>query len=191
MPIEGHNLSATLKTGFIPLNISDARTFGSTAGESWGNATSAIGTPGAGILSSATAPRLTALSTALRAMVIDWSSGTGVQVQFPPVILPPDFTSVSAPVINILANRAAAASSDQGPVFNFSFYTGLGSSVAPVAIAFTAASSAVVNLTSSVSTTQIAVGYPNTLTVAVQAVSTQDNLKLHGAWITYTRAQRG
>lgn len=191
MPIEGHNLSATLKTGFIPLNISDARTFGSTSGESWGNATSAVGTPGGGILSSATAPRLTALSTALRAMVIDWSSGAGVQVQFPPVILPPDFTSISAPTINLFAGRAAAASSDTAPVFNVSFYTGLGSSVAVVSVPFTAASSAPVHLSTSVSTTQVGVGYPNTLTVAIQAVSTADNLKLYGAWLTYTRAQRG
>ena len=192
MPIEGINLSQKLRTGFIPLDFNTARAVGSTAGESWANATAAVGTPGGGFLSSATAPRLTSLSTALRGMVLDCASGSAVQVQFSPVVLPPDFTSVSSASINVLAGRAAAASSDTTPAFLFNFWTGLGSSGTGLRVELAGlASSAPSTFSANLTTAQVQVAYPNTLAVTVNGVSSQDNLKLYGAWIEYVRAQRG
>ncbi len=192
MPIEGYNLSQKLRTGFINLDMATARAVGSTAGESWANATAAVGTPGGGVLSSATAPRLTAVSTAVRVMVLDWTSASLVPVQFSPIVLPPDFTSVSSATLNVLIGRAAAASSDQAPAFNFTLYASTSASAAAISLSALTASSAAALVTSAViSTVQIPNGYPNVLTAVCAPLSSQDNLKLYGAWIEYVRAQRG
>ena len=180
-----------MRTGFIPLDIALARIVGSTAGESWANATGAAGTPIA-FVSSATTPALTANTTALRVATLNWTSASAAQVQFSPIVLPPDFSSGSAPTFNILAGRAAAASSDTSPSWTVNMYSGISAS--------NAVSLPVVNITSSVAT-QIAaaisttltggIGYPGVLTVLLNPVSCQDAPKLYGAWIEYTRVLRG
>lgn len=191
MPIEGINLSPKMKIGFIPLDIADARLVGSTAGESWANATAAVGTVGGGLLSSATVPSLTALSTALRVQTLLWSSaGTGV-VQFPNVILPPDYSSLSAPTLNVLAGRVSAASSDTAPTWLAEVYTGIGSSNLVTIPITNITSSVATQYSAALSTTVIAVGYPGVLTVNLHPGSSQDLNKLYAAWIEYTKVQRG
>lgn len=186
MPVEGFNLSATMRTGYIPLNIELARIVSASGGESWASSVAA------GYISSASVPKLNAASTALRVGQLQWSSGSAVQIQLPNVTLPPDFTSLSAPFINIVAGRAAAASSDTAPAWTVSVFTGIGSSVAPVSVAVTNITSSVPTAYSAaISTTQVAIGYPNVLAVTINPASSQDTPILYGAWLTYTRAQRG
>jgi hypothetical protein len=192
MPIEGINLSLTMKTGFLPVDINDGRIMGSaSAADSWVNSTATGFTPG-GFLSTLSTPKLTMVSTAVRQLCLDWTSGSAVGVMFPQIVLPPDFTSLSAPVLNILAGRAAAASSDTSPAWNVNLYPNNQSSVAAVNLPVTNITSSVATLyTAAVSTVQISVGYPGTLGVTVAPASSQDEPKLYALWLTYTRAQRG
>lgn len=186
IPVEGYNLSAKMRTGFIQIPIELGRIVSATAGESWASSVAA------GYVSSASTPRLNALSTAARAGQLQWSSGSVAQLQCPAIMLPPDFTSVSSATFNIFAGRAAAASSDTAPAWSVSFYTSTGSSVAALSIPVTNITSSVpTQYSGSISTTQIGVGYPNFVTVTINPASSQDTPILYGAWIEYQRAPRG
>lgn len=192
MPVEGQNLSITMRTGFLPFDIANARIIGSaSAGDSWINSTASGLAPG-GALSTISSPKLTMVSTAVRQLNIDWTSNALNAVAFPQVTLPPDFTSLSAPVLNILAGRAAAASSDTTPSWNVNLYPNNQSSVAAINLPVTNITSSVATLYSAaVSTVQISIGYPGTLSATIVPASSQDEPKLYAAWLTYTRALRG
>lgn len=192
MPIEGINLSPKMRTGFIPLDINAARIVGSTAGETWANATGAAGTPIA-FLSSATSPVYQAISTAARAAVVQWTSAGTPQIQFPTVILPPDFSSLSAPTVNVISGRVSAASSDTSPAWTVNVYAAGGSTVAALTMPITNITSSVATQYSvAMSTVQTGgLGYPNVLTVLLNPASSQDLNRLFGAWIEYTKTARG
>ena len=166
------------------IDISIGRVVGSTAGESWANATAAVGTPGAGVLSSATAPRYTAISTAVRQAVVDWSSASVVPVQYS-VTLPPDYSSLSSGTLNIWAGRAAAASSDTAPSWQVNFYGSTGSSQLSC-VSVTAAPSVLTQYTLGVNSSAN-IGYTGVLTFTINTLTTADQAKLGGLWMTYTR----
>lgn len=186
MPIEGFNLSPKMRTGFIPLDISLARIVSASGGESFASSVAA------GYISSASTPKLNALSTAVRVEQLQWSSGSAVQIQLPTVVLPPDFSSASAPTINLIAGRVSAASSDTSPAWTINVYTSTSASAAPVSVPVTNITSSVPTAYSAaISTVQMAVGYPNVLTVLINPASSQDVPILYGAWLEYTRVARG
>ncbi len=192
MPIEYFGTSPKMRTGFINLDINTARLFGTTAGESWANATAAVGTLGGGLLSSATVPSLTANTTALRVMTLNWSSaGTGL-VQFSPVVLPPDFSSLSAPTLNVLSGRVSAASSDTSPAWTINMLSGISATNA-LSIPITNITSSVATQYSGAITTTLTggIGYPGVLTVLINPASSQDLNKLYACWIEYTKTLRG
>ncbi len=176
MPVEGYNLSAKMRTGFINLSLETARLVGTTAGESWANATAAVGTLGGGLLSSATVPSLTANSTLLRVISANWTS-VG--------------TSVSSATFNVLSGRVSAASSDTAPSWLVNIYPSTGSS-ATLSIPITNITSSVpTQYSGALSTVAIPLGYPGVVSFVINPASSQDLNKLYGAWIEYQRAPRG
>lgn len=182
--IHSSHFDPTLRNGFIPIDISIGRITGSTSGESWANATAAVGTPGAGLLSSATAPQFTAISTAVRVPVLDWASASLVQVSYS-VTLPPDYSSLSSGTLNILAGREAAGSSDTAPSWQVRWHGSTGSSHISC-VSVTAASSVATHYTMGVNSSAN-IGYPGILTFLINPLSTADSNKLYGLWLTYTR----
>ena len=180
------HLSVKLRTGVIPLDISLARVVGSTSAEAWANATAAVGTPGAGFLSSATSPVYTVNSTLARVGRLQFSSAAATLIQFPNIVIPPDLSTTST--VTVHAIGGSAGSTDAGPLFNFHFYSNGGSSNA--AVALTMSSAAASTVAHEVSTTVPAAyisSHPGVLTVMMGVTSTADVMYAHAMWLEYTR----
>ena len=180
------HLSSRLRIGVLPLDLSAGRTVGSTAGESWANATAAAGSGPAGWLTSASTPSWGANSTLARVGRLQFSSALATLVQLPPVVIPPDLSTTSTVTVHVFGG--SAGSTDTAPTFNFHFYSNAGSSNALVAVTISSAAASTVahEGSTTVPAAQIS-SHPGVLTVLVGVTSTADVLYAHAAWLEYTR----
>lgn len=116
-------LPANLKRGYIPLDIFAARALssaeaflGASVSATGGNLANAIG----GLLNANSTPTLTMFSTAAMAPQLTWASGVGTAIAFPPVPIPPDFSSAGGLTIHAIAERASDNASNN--VLDFRFW---------------------------------------------------------------------
>lgn len=94
-------LDATLKKGYINLDLFGVREVGSTAGESWLNSSAA----GAGLLTGGTIPILEVVSTTDRTVRLNWTSANQDPIQFAPIVPPPDFTTANGITIYLTLGK--------------------------------------------------------------------------------------
>ncbi len=169
-------LSATLKKGFIPLDITTVRII----------ATNAIqNTTEGGVPDGNTAPSLARVNGATdKALRLAWAASSSEEVQFGPFVYPPDLDDASAVEIHLLA---AMAGTTDTPVIAVGAFEGVGDTNA-------GGNTAAVTGTSvaeySVSVAHGDVGaHPKALNITLTpAAHTTDALYIYGAWIEYTRA---
>lgn len=116
-------LPPNLKRGYIPLDIFSARSlssgevfFGASVSATGGNLGNAIG----GLLNLNSAPTLTMVSTAVRAPQLTWASGDVTAIAFPPLAIPPDFSSAAGLSIHAIAERTTDNASNN--VLDFRFW---------------------------------------------------------------------
>lgn len=174
--IAARHLDVTMRRGFIPIDVTRARVVSSTSGEGFSSVN-------LGYVSSGTTPALDVVSTALRQQRLVFSSAATAVVQFPPVPVPPDWSSNSSATLNFLAN--SLGSTDAGPSLNWTQYTSTGSSGAASTVTVSSAAKSTVPVAFSVNVA--AAGYPNVLTFTVSVTSTQDQIALYSPWLEYTR----
>lgn len=174
------HLSGNLRTGWIPLDFSRARVVSSTSGE-------AFSSGNAGYLSSATAPIYDVVSTAIRAQRTVWSSALATTIQFPNVVMPPDYsTANSSASIHVLGN--SNGSTDAGPGFLFSIFASTGSSAAPIEVTMSsAAASTVAHEASTTIPVAQMVAHPGVMSVVMGVKSTADVLSAYSVWLEYKR----
>lgn len=116
-------LPPNLKRGYVPLDIFAARAlssgevfFGASVSATGGNLGNAIG----GLLNANSTPTLTMFSTAARAPHLTWASGDVTAIAFPPVPIPPDFSSAGGLSIHAVAERSSDNASNN--VLDFRFW---------------------------------------------------------------------
>jgi len=109
------NLPGNLRKGFIPLDMFSARILSSGEnfiGANFSATGVSLGASIGGLLHSGSVPALVMNSTLQQAAMISWASGQTQALAFPPVPIPPDFSSAGGLVINAFAERASDNSSD-------------------------------------------------------------------------------
>lgn len=169
-------LSATLKTGFIPLNITTGRIIAANVIQN---------TTEGGVPDGNTAPALARVNGAVdKALALTWIA-TGVEeVQFAPVLLPDDLDDTAAVIIHLMVDKDA--NMDAAAVIAVSAWFGVGDANAGGNTA------AITELTPTEKTVSIAAGdvpaEPNFLNVSlIPGAHANDALRLYAAWVTYTR----
>ncbi len=121
-------LPTNLRRGFIPLDLFAARALAS--GENhFGiivNTTGAeLGTSVGGLLNAGSIPALNTFTTAAMASRLYWTSGQQQAVAFPPIPIPPDFSSAGGLSIHAMANRSSDGASNN--VLDMRFWANLNS----------------------------------------------------------------
>lgn len=165
-------LTATLRTGFIPLDIANARIIG----------TNQI----AAVVGAATDPILSRNDTNTDiAARLSWASASVVEIQFPPVCYPPDLDDSAAVTVKILARMKAA--SVNTPVLAVKYFEGEGDSTA-------GGNTGALSTTLAAESVTIAAGdvgaAPTMASISVTpgAHNTASNdVYVFGAWLEYTR----
>lgn len=171
-------LSATLKTGFIPIDITSAREIAS-------NAIQNLAAHG-GIMAVDSQPDLARINGATdKALRITWAATEVDEIQFPPLAIPPDYDNSGALTIHLLVYKDA--NMDTGAVIDVQAFSGVGDTEMggnTAAITETAAAE------KSVSLTGANVGaHPGVLNISlVPGTHANDALYLLAAWAEYTRA---
>ena len=117
-------LPPNLKRGDVPLDIFAVRTLASgETFQSFNVSASGAALPTGslgGLIGAGTVPNLAMLSTAAQAPHISWASGQTAVVAFPPVPIPPDFSSAGGLTIHAIAERASDNASNN--VLDFRFF---------------------------------------------------------------------
>lgn len=170
-------LSATLKTGFIPLPLTQFRLIAS-------NDIPASGAADGGVISQDTAPKLERANDATdKQLRLAWASSSNIEVttQF---AYPPDLDDAAAVEIHLLAASGGATNS---PVIAVGYFEGVGDTNAG---GNTAAVTGTTVAEYSVSIAHGDVGaFPKVASIALTpAAHTTDALYVYGAWVEYTRA---
>ena len=173
-------LDATLRHGIIPLSLFSAKFISSTGGE-------AFTTISAGFITTATSPSLQVVTTTDRSNYINFTSGGALGIQFPSVVIQPDFTTPGAINLKVLAARGSTLDTGGtnpcltgGLWFNkgdteLSSNTGRITSTAPSTYSVTFSSGDLA-------------GFPGVIAPRLTSVaSTNDAVQLWGAWLDYTK----
>lgn len=171
-------LSATLKKGFIPLDITTARII----------ATNAIqNTTEAGVPDGNTAgPKLERVNGATdKALRLVWAATEVNEIQFNPVPKPPDLDGASALTVHLLVDKDT--NTDTSANIDVQVFDGIGDTECG------AATAAITETTITEKSISVAAGdlgdHPGVLNIAlVPSAHANDALRLYGAWIEYTRA---
>lgn len=168
-------LTATMATGFIPLDITTAKIIGSNV----------IANLTEGLLPDGnTAPLLERVNAATdKALRVTWASSSSVEIQFAPIVYPPDLDDAAAVTVHFMAAMEGASDT---PVLTVSYWEGVGDTNA-------GGNTAAVTGTSvaeySVSIAHGDVGaHPKTANIGLTpGAHTTDKLYLYSAWVEYTR----
>ena len=167
--------NTTLKTGYIPLDISMVRLVSSN---------DVAATTEGGVPDGNTAPSYQRVNSSTdKAARLIWASSSSVEVMFAPFSLPPDIDSTAVLTIQI---RAAMSGATDTPTVALAYFEGVGDSNAGG------------NTGAITGTTPATYGFPVVATdvgAAGAAVSvsltpgthTTDALHIYGAWVEYTR----
>lgn len=169
-------LTATLRTGFIPLDIASLRIIGS---DLIGNTTEGM------LLDGNTAPSLQRVSTSTdKALRVIWATSSSIECQFPPVPKPPDLDGDQDLTVHLMI--AKAANTDATVTVDVQVFDGVGDTECGAAThALDTAS-----LTEYSATVALAdLGdHPGFLNISlVPGTHTNDAIWLYAAWIEYTR----
>lgn len=163
-------------TGYAFLDLSSARIISSNAIQ---NLTEA------GVPDGNTDPALSRVNGATDiAMRLVWAAGSTIEIQFPPVPLPPDI-DISAPVtVNLLIGKDANANT--AAVVAVKAFVGLGDTNAGGNTA-ALATATITKYGVAIAAVDLA-AYPTFLNVGLQpGAHANDAEHLYGAWIEYTR----
>lgn len=177
-------LPANLKRGFAPLNMFSARIMAS--GENFFDIV--VNTTGAslnasvgGMLHAGSVPALQTGTTAARGSLISWASGQQQVVAFPPVPIPPSFSSAGGLVIHAIAERASDNASNN--VLDFRFWANQNATNKGTTGSTMTSSPADYSIT--VSSAE-AGGYPGTWQVhIVPGTHTNNAVRLFNAWLEF------
>lgn len=118
-------LPPNLKRGFLSLDILSARSLASGENYITANVTvtgTNLGASIGGILHAGSVPTLTVNSTDARGAVLTWASGQTPVIAFPPVPIPPDFSSAGGLTYHALAERTSDNASNN--VLDFRVWAG-------------------------------------------------------------------
>jgi hypothetical protein len=171
-------LSATLKTGFIPLDITSMREIAT-------NDIQALSAHG-GILASDSAPLLKRVNGATdKALRVVWTAEADTdEAQFAPVAKPADLDAGTNLTIHLLC---AMEGTDDTPVIDVQVYDGVGDTeMGGATAAITGTTVAEYTVTIAHANVAAAPGFLNIS--LVPAAHETDDLYLYAAWIEYTRA---
>lgn len=171
-------LSALLKTGFIPLDITALRDIAS-------NAIQNLAAHG-GLMAADSTPLLARVNGATdKALRVVWAASDSNEAQFPPVPKPPDLDSSQPLTIHLLAAMEAA---NDTPTIDVQVFDGIGDTEMGGA---TAAITGTTLTEYSVTVAAANLGaHPGFLNVSlVPGAHTNDDLYLYAAWIEYTRKE--
>lgn len=169
------HLSANLRKGIIPIDIFTAREI--VAAEMASAA-----------LSSGTTPTLNVLSSlggsSKPCAVLQWAGGNTDVLQFAPIPIPPDYSTVNSSM-TLFLNCGRGASTDSARTWKAWFAA---STAVLSTTSFTPSSDTDPFSTSVALTAGALPGYPGVLTLRLSpGASTSDTARLFGAWIEYTR----
>lgn len=170
-------LSSTIKTGYIPLDITTPRILSTNAVQN---------TTEAGVPDGNTAPTLARVNGATDiALALTWAANAVNEIQFAPVALPPDVDDTANLTLNFLISKDT--NTDTAAVVGVKCFEGIGGSNFGGNTA-ALATAAVTKYTVTVTAANLT-AYPNTLHIAmVPGTHANDAVILSGAWIEYTRA---
>lgn len=169
-------LSATLKTGFIPLDLTTARIISSNAIQA---------TTEGGVPDSNTAPALARQNGATdKILSLSWAAASVVEIQFANIAYPPDLDDASNVEIHLLAKMAGATDT---PTLAIGYFEGIGDTNAG---GNTAAITGTTLTEYSVAITAANIGtHPNMAAITITpAAHGTDALFVYAAWVEYTRA---
>lgn len=169
-------LTATLATGFIPLDIGSLRII---AGDVIGNTSEGM------LLDGNTAPSFQRVNSATdKALRVIWGASSSVEVQFPPVPKPPDLNGAADLTVHLLV--AKDTNTDNTVTVDVQVFDGVGDTECGAATAALATAS----LTEYSATVGLAdLGeHPGFLNISlVPGTHTTDAIRLYAAWIEYAR----
>jgi hypothetical protein len=165
-------LTATLRTGFIPIDLFSAHVIGANAI--------------AAQVGAASDPLLKRFNGATDiAASISWESASVIEIQFPTIPYPPDLDDTADVDVHLLAKMLAG--SVNTPVLTVKAFEGQGG--ADIGAATAALSTTMQDLKVALATAGIS-AHPNCLSIGVTpgAHNTASNdVRLYGAWLEYTR----
>ena len=165
-------LTATLRTGFIPIDLFSAHVIGANAI--------------AAQVGAASDPLLKRFNGATDiAASLSWESASVIEIQFPTIPYPPDLDDTADVDVHLLAKMLAG--SVNTPVLTVKAFEGQGG--ADIGAATAALSTTMQDLKVALATAGIS-AHPNCLSIGVTpgAHNTASNdVRLYGAWLEYTR----
>jgi predicted RecA/RadA family phage recombinase len=165
-------LSATLGTGFIPIDIMAARVI----------AANDLST----VLAAATDPILKRFNGATdKSVIISWESGSVIEIQLPGVPYPPDLDDTQDVIVHLLGKMKAG--SVNTPVFTLSAWEGNGDT--NMGGNTGALSTTMQDLSVTLATANIS-AHPNVLNLSVLPgahATASNDVHLYAAWVEYTR----
>jgi hypothetical protein len=173
------DLSANLKTGFIPLPLGAWRLVASNDVPAI-----AVASGNGGNLGVDTAPKLKRVSTSTdKKMRIEWAASSSVEIMAD-VVYPPDLDDTATVTLNLLL--AKDTNTDNTVTVAAGYFEGVGDTNAggntAALAAATLAQKTVVIAAADVGT------YPNAASVTLTpGTHTTDAIYLYGSWLTYTR----
>lgn len=171
------NLSTTLKTGFIPLDITALRII---AGDVIGNTTEGM------LLDGNTAPSLQRVNSATdKALRVIWASSSSVECQFPPVPKPPDLNGAADASVHLLL--AKDTNTDNAVTVDVQVFDGVGDTECGAATAAIAAAT-LAEYSATIALADLG-DHPGFLNISlIPGTHTTDAIYLYAAWIEYVRA---
>lgn len=174
--IGASDLTTTMRTGFIPLNITELRII---AGDVIGNTTEGM------LLDGNTAPSLQRVNGATdKALRVIWASSSSVECQFPPVAKPPDLDGTALLSVHLMLEKDT--NTDTAVTIDIQIFDGVGDTEAGGATAALAAA-ALAEYSASIAAADLA-EHPGFLNISlVPGAHTTDAIRLYAAWIEYTR----
>ena len=169
-------LTATLGTGFIPLDIGSLRIIASNV---IGNTTEGM------LLDGNTAPSLQRVNAATdKALRVIWAASSSIECQFPPVAKPPDLDGTADLTVHMMIGKDT--NTDNTVTIDVQMFDGVGDTEAGSATAALATAT----LTEYIGTILAAdlAEHPGFLNISlVPGTHTTDAIWLYAAWVEYTR----
>lgn len=178
-------LPTNLRRGYIPLSMFAARSLSSA--ETIGGVTVTASTPLSqaigGLLHAGSTPTLTMNSSDNHAAILTWASGVVTAVAFPPLPIPPDFSSAGGLSIHAIAERTSDAASNN--VLDFRFWANENTSNKGTTGSTMTSTPAEYSIT--VSSAEVG-AHPGTWNITiVPGTHTNNAVRMWNSWVEYDR----
>ncbi len=172
--------------GFIPLDITSLREIGVDTANQIGNAADGAAKGSGGILAADTTPALKRLNLATdKALIVDWPLGNLDEVQYPPLIMPPDLSEVIDLTLHFLVRMSGGT--DTTTHFDVQVFDGIGDTeMGGITSNFT---SSLAELTVTIANANVSGNPTGVLNVALVPTTAHgtDSIQLFGSWMEYTK----